>query len=185
MKEAGGYIHVKGWEEFQHPDVKRRASPGAAWIKLYVDLLDNPEYIDLSPHDRAVLHGLHMLTARTGQGRVSARPTHVQHALNIRACHVHRTLQRLSDAGFIEVRASRAQAVRKHYASPEVEGSKEPQKEKKNAHARDSAEGVAASAQNGHQNSSDDEQPLTKEEAQRLLAEVQAKIGIKPILGDL
>jgi len=175
MSDRAGYIYVKRWDDFQHPDVKRRASPGAAWIKLYVDLLDNPSYLELPPTARALLHAIHMLTARMGQGRCTASAQHIQRMSSFPAGHVHRNLERLVQAGFIEVRASRAQAIRLQAASPEVEGSKEPQKRGVDALARDSAEGVAASAQNGHQNpvTEEEDEPVTPEEHAANLARIK------------
>lgn len=172
MTGAAGYIYITGWEDFQHPDVKRRATPGAAWIKCYVDLLDNPSYADLPPTARALLHALWILTARMGQGRCTASAQHIQRMSNFPAGHVHRNLERLIHAGFIEVRASRAQAVRKQTASPEVEGSKEPQIREVDAVARDSATGVAATAQNGD-NPNDEDQPLSPDDQAAQLARLR------------
>ena len=126
-----GYIYVKNWKKYQHPDARRRAAPGMAWIKLYNALLDNDEYQELPPATRSVLHGIHMLVARTGQGRCIARATYLQKQLNLPAGLAQRSLDRLIQAGFIEVRASKAQAPRLQAASPEKEGSKEPQNKKR------------------------------------------------------
>jgi hypothetical protein len=67
-----GYIYVVRWEDFQHRDALR-SGPPMKWIKLHTALLDNPEYLDLTPAYRGLLVDLWLLTARMGNGRVSAR----------------------------------------------------------------------------------------------------------------
>jgi hypothetical protein len=181
MTDNGGYIRIIGWEDFQHPDVKRRAAPGAAWIKCYVDLLDNPAYMDLAPTYRAVLHALWMATARMGQSRCSARADHVQRLCSLPAGWAQKSLVALSEAGFIEVVASRAQAVRLQYASPEVEGSKEPQKEKKSARAKRDAKNLP----NGDQPHPAEDPPLTRAERQRIAREALAVISAQPAVKDI
>lgn len=110
MTTSAGYITVVNWEKFQHyKDREPR------WIKLYRALLDNDQYLGLSGTDRAVLHGIWMLTARVGNGRASAELGLLRRQLNLRV----RSLDPLIHAGFIEIRASKALAERYHNATPE------------------------------------------------------------------
>jgi hypothetical protein len=55
---APAYLQVCNWEDFVH--YKGR---NALWIKTYADLLRQDEYLQLSGHRRAVLHGLWLLYA--------------------------------------------------------------------------------------------------------------------------
>lgn len=52
----------RNWEKFQKH--KRKQPP---WIRSYVALLDDPNYIDMSDNCRAVLHGIWLLYARIGR----------------------------------------------------------------------------------------------------------------------
>lgn len=161
MSIGDGYIYVKRWEDFQHPDAKRRAGPGMAWIKNYTGLLDNDAYLDLPPTARALLHAIWILTARMGQGRCTASAQHLQRMTNFPAGHVQKNLDLLNHAGFITIRASKMRANRKQPASPEKEGSKEPQKEKKSARATDAAENGAAA--------------LTQEEKEQRISDMEIR----------
>lgn len=97
-----GYVYIVGWEKFQHPDAVR--SGHMPWVKLYTDLVGNDDWLDLSTADRTLLNGLWMLTGRYGNGRVRADSGYLNSRLKTRKG----SLDRLSKAGFIEVRASKA-----------------------------------------------------------------------------
>jgi hypothetical protein len=97
-----GYIYVVDWERFQH--YKDRRPP---WIKLYVDLLSNDEWLALEPADKVLLQTIWMLTALHGHGRVIAVLSQLQAAANLPLSNRYQGLERLKDAGFIEVRASK------------------------------------------------------------------------------
>lgn len=98
MTDAG-YIYVCGWDDFQHYRDRR-----PSWIKLHTDLVDNEAYLELPMRDRALLVSVWMLTALNGNGRVYAEPKHLARRLRSR----YAQLDRLIEAGFIEVRASKA-----------------------------------------------------------------------------
>lgn len=155
-----GYIYVKNWQVYQHPDAKRRAAPGMAWIKLYNRLLDDDRYLDLSPTYRAALHGIHMLVARTGQGRCSARADYLQRQLRLPAGFAQKSIDALVEAGWIEVRASKARVPGPQTASAEIEGSKEPQN-KKRTRARSA---TRTTSSNGDQPHPPEAPPLTREQ---------------------
>jgi hypothetical protein len=55
---AERWIVIPNWDEFQH--YKDR---NPKWIKVYTKLLHNDAYLGLSPHQRAVLHGLWLMYA--------------------------------------------------------------------------------------------------------------------------
>jgi len=102
-----GYIYVRNWDRFQHYRDRR-----PAWLKLYVALLDDEEYLDLTLAERGLLQDIWKLTAIVGNGRLRSD----QQTLSTRAAitqhgdrrHLARHLRSLSDAGFIEIRASRS-----------------------------------------------------------------------------
>ena len=129
-----GYIYVKGWKKFQHPDVVRGGGR-LPWIRDYTDQLNNDAYLSLSLNARGALQDIRRLAGECGNGRVSASPAYLERRLNMPRGYGRRVIDRLSQAGFIEVRASKAQAPRKQRAGRDREGSKEPKKEIENAHA--------------------------------------------------
>lgn len=114
------YIYVVNWDGkdgFQHyKDREPR------WIKNYVRLLDHDEYLELNYHDRAVLHGLWLLTARAGNGRISAQLGTLSAKIGVRV----RQLDSLVEAGFIELRSIKADAPVYQKSSPEVLLKEEP-----------------------------------------------------------
>lgn len=59
--KPGCWIVIPGWEKFQH--YKDR---DPKWIKLYNSLLHSDDYLGLSGHRRAILHGLWMAYASSG-----------------------------------------------------------------------------------------------------------------------
>lgn len=116
-----GYVYIENWEKFQHPDAVR--SNNMPWLKMYTDLLGNDDWLELTPADRTLLQGLWMLTGRYGLGRVRADSGWLNAQLKIRKG----SLERLKDAGFISILASKgARITASTSASAELEGSKEP-----------------------------------------------------------
>lgn len=140
MSTTDGYIYVTGWDKFQHYHDRNMI-----WMKVYTDLLDNDAFRSLSNADRGLLLGIWLLTARMGNGRVRAgysqgtakvEPNSSQGCASLRQLSDQlgtriRQLDRLIDAGFITVRASKAKRPASKSASTEERGSKEPLKKKK------------------------------------------------------
>lgn len=60
-------ISVIGWERFQHADVAKNKLRAPSWIRVYTDLHSNADYLNLSGHRRAVLHGIWIEHARSRQ----------------------------------------------------------------------------------------------------------------------
>ncbi len=108
-----GYIYVKNWDRFQHYKNRR-----PSWIKLYLDLFNDDEYLSLSPSDRCLLQACWMACAESGNGRARAD----QSTLRVRAKTPKGNLVSLVNAGFIEIRASKALAT---VLAPELEKEKE------------------------------------------------------------
>lgn len=96
------WIVIPRWDEFQHPDAGR--SRTLPWIKSYTRLLSDDNYLSLTAHQRAILHGLWLEYARSGRqlrlttGSLSAR-------LSLRV--MTRDIEALNHAGFIELSASK------------------------------------------------------------------------------
>jgi hypothetical protein len=111
------YIVIRNWETFQH--YKNRNPP---WIKTYTELLSSDEYLGLSGHRRALLHGLWLEYARSHR-RLALDTASLSRRLNLRVTSAD--IESLNDAGFIEVSASTAQAPRNQSASPETDKEKE------------------------------------------------------------
>ena len=154
MSDRAGYIYCTGWKKFQHYHDRPMV-----WFKAHVDLLDNDAFRRLPHGDRSVLFCVWVLSARAGNGRVSADLGQLSAQMGRRV----RQLDSLVQAGFITIRASKAARPRYQRASQEEKrGSKEPKKR-----------GALAAAspptpQNGDQpHPVEDERPLTREERRR------------------
>ncbi len=93
-----GYIYVKDWKRFQHYGDRR-----PPWIKLYLTLLGDDEWLELAPSDRCLLMTVWLLAGSHGNGRVRAD----QGWLRAQAKTPKGNLKALIQGGFIEVRASK------------------------------------------------------------------------------
>lgn len=113
-------ITIVGWDEFQH--YKER---DPIWIKNYVRLLRQDEYMDLTPHRRALLHGLWLLYAIKRQALRHHTAT-LSRELGMRVMTAD--LEALKQAGFIAFSASKPLAKRYQAARPEKEVEKEVEK---------------------------------------------------------
>lgn len=94
------WIVVPNWEKFQH--YKDR---NPAWIKLYTELQDKDEWLDLSLRLRGMLCGIWLLYAKSGQ-QLGASPARLGRMLGESTVRV-RDLERLESAGFITFSASK------------------------------------------------------------------------------
>lgn len=94
------WIYVKNWERFQ---LRSDQKAGFPWLKLYTDLADNPDWVDLSTPNRCLLVCLWMDVGRLGNGRVNAELRTLRRRHNLAKC----SLEPLVQAGFIEVRRTK------------------------------------------------------------------------------
>jgi hypothetical protein len=93
------WIIIPNWEKFQHYG-DRRSPP---WIKLYLALLHDDAFQDLSTADRSALIHLWLLYAMTGR-KVREDTAKLTRATGQR--FTKGTLERLNRAGFIALSAS-------------------------------------------------------------------------------
>jgi hypothetical protein len=93
------WIEIRNWQRFQHYGKRR-----PVWIKNYTALLGDDDYLALSGHLRAVLHGLWLMYAAQ-QSHVRVDTTSLSRHLQIPV--TTRDLLSLTDAGFIHLRASK------------------------------------------------------------------------------
>ena len=107
-----GWISINGWDEFQHVDVKRGSGP-PPWIKNYTRLMNDDDYLDLTEHCALVLHRL-WLTYASSRCQLRATTSSLSRRLGVRV--MTRDLERLSDAGFITIVASKSQAEGQQHA---------------------------------------------------------------------
>lgn len=104
------YIVVRNWEKFQNADVWKKSGGRPPWIKTYTALLHDDAYIELTPHQRAVLHGLWLAYASSAcQLRLGTRSLTRRLGLRVSS----QQLEALNRAGFIEFssRAPREDAL--------------------------------------------------------------------------
>lgn len=90
-----GWIRVPEWDNFQH--YKDRVPK---WIKLHVELLDDDDFIALTPSRQAMLVKLWSAYAR-GREQLTSDPRRLSHVLRQRV--TVSDLKALRDAGFIEI----------------------------------------------------------------------------------
>jgi hypothetical protein len=107
-----GWISVRGWRRFQHYDPEKRQPP---WIKMYTELMSDEAWITLSGHDRSVLACL-WLEYASSRCRLRADTRSLTRQLNLRVTSA--TLERLNQAGWIDIVASKTLAEGYHPASP-------------------------------------------------------------------
>ena len=102
------YIYVTNWDKFQHYRDRR-----PSWIKNYTELLRDAEYLELSFADRGLLHGIWLLAAECGNGRVSADKGYLRSQLGLGRI----TLATLIDQGWIILKPDKAPVERRKWAS--------------------------------------------------------------------
>lgn len=90
------WVTVPGWRRFQHYDPALKWVP---WIKTYTELTRNDDYLELTGHERAVLHGLWLEYCST-RCRLRLDTRSLSRRLNLRVTTA--TLIRLNQAGFID-----------------------------------------------------------------------------------
>lgn len=93
------WIVIRNWDKFQHYSDRK-----PIWIKNYLDLLHDHNYVQLSETQRAVLHGLWLLYASTN-AQQPLNSTLISRAFGLKKVS-RRTLDALNHAGFIEYSAS-------------------------------------------------------------------------------
>jgi hypothetical protein len=129
---AERWIVVCRWDEFQH--YKDRAP---TWIKNYVRLVNDDDYLALSPGTRGVLHGLWIMFAEARGVLSESRASHTLVPRAAHAKHWRRHLTSLSDAGFIALVASKPVPIRYGSAIPEKEVLRTSFKERASARAEE------------------------------------------------
>jgi hypothetical protein len=97
------WIVVRNWRRFQH--YENRDPP---WIKNYLALLHDHGYLNLTGHQRAVLHGI-WLEYASARCQLAANTASLTRRLGLRVSSA--TLEALNDAGFIAIVASKPLAL--------------------------------------------------------------------------
>jgi hypothetical protein len=93
-------LEIPDWSRFRHYTSRRQR-----WIKVQTSLLSDDNYLRLTPHQRGVLQGLWLLCAKT-DGRVRVSTSRLGRELGFPINT--RTLEALSQAGFVRLSASDA-----------------------------------------------------------------------------
>lgn len=111
------WISIVGWRRFQHYDPAKRQPP---WIKTYVELMSDHDYLELSEHRALILHRLWLEYAST-RCRLPLDTRSLSRRLFLRVTRAD--IDSLCDAGFISIVASKALAEGYHGASPRAHAS--------------------------------------------------------------
>ena len=170
MATGNGYIYVTNWEKFQH--YKKRNPP---WIKFYYDLLDDDEYMALSPSDKVLLQTIWLLTSRAGNGRLRAD----QGRLTAAAGTPKGRLASLVQAGLISIRASKAlsKTLAPEYRPP----TGNPAGGRTDTESRASTSASTTGSRNGKEPEQDDPPPAPPDVAADALAKLRAIATPAPI----
>lgn len=121
MSEKKWWIVIPNWDRFQH-----YSNRTPTWIKLYTELAHNDDWRDLTWHQRGVLCGI-WLEYAAARGQLGASTTSLTRRLGGRV--TMQTLKALSDAGFIDIVASKPLALRYQDASPSALAREEQKRE--------------------------------------------------------
>lgn len=100
--QPNGYIKVKNYKKFQH--YKNRRPP---WIKLYISLLDDYEFLQLSDENKWYTVALYLLASQH-ENRIPNDPAFITNRIG--AIQVI-DLQPIMDAGFISICKHKARQV--------------------------------------------------------------------------
>ena len=116
------WISVRNWRKFQHYDPAKRAPK---WIKVYAELMSDDAFLGLTFAQRGLLVSLWLEYANS-RSAIRLDTASISRRLNGRATYAQ--LKSLSDAGFIDIVASKSLADGYHDASLEVEVEVEEEK---------------------------------------------------------
>ena len=110
------WIHIPNWEKFQHYHDRR-----PAWIKVYIQLLKNPDYLGLSHASRGLLQLIWLAYAEMdGACTIDDLRMLGRHRVYISQ------LEALNQAGFIQLSSRRVLAVRSIEKEKEIEKDLKP-----------------------------------------------------------
>jgi hypothetical protein len=98
------WIHIRNWERFQHYKDRQ-----PSWIKVYCELLDDPNFGRLTHTERSTLLGLWLLYARSRRAIV-LDTLWLTRRLGVKV--TRNTLESLNHAGYITISASKVLAER-------------------------------------------------------------------------
>ena len=114
-----GWIVIPRWDEFQHYKDRQ-----PVWIKVYLELADNEDWVKLTLAERGLLVSLWVeFGSARGQLPLSAVPARVRQKV------LSRTIESLADAGFIDIVASKPLALSR--ARAQTRAREEVREEKK------------------------------------------------------
>jgi hypothetical protein len=138
---SDSYVYVKNWSLYR----PRKDRPNYDWLQLHTSLLGHPKWIKLSPADRCLLITIWMLCQRHGNGRLAADQRWLCAQAAIPWSPNSRNLERLIQAGFIEVSATKGPPVGRRMVGLE-EKIREKEDKERSAHG---AEAPADFPENG------------------------------------
>jgi hypothetical protein len=98
------WIHIRNWQKFQHYKDRQ-----PSWIKVYCELLDDPNFLALTAGERALLLCLWLQFAR-GRHQVPLSSSWCRAEFHMKVTRGQ--LEALNHAGFIEFSASKVLASR-------------------------------------------------------------------------
>lgn len=143
------WIWVKNWERFQ----PRSDRPGLPWLRIYTTLLDDGDWLTLSSDDRVVLLTIWCQTQKLGSGLVEGDLKRLCALSNVGWSPRSRNLERLVQAGFIELSTTKGTPADHQNGGLEERRDPTGLKKRKEENAR------AATATNGGASRSEDDPP--------------------------
>jgi hypothetical protein len=109
---VSGYLSVRDWRGFQHYDPARRQP---TWIKLYTELLQSDDFLALSSHQRSLLFHIWLAYA-SSRCHLKADTRSLRSRFQFRVSK--RDIEALTDAGFLDIVASKGLAEGYQEARP-------------------------------------------------------------------
>lgn len=97
MTKETPYFRPRNWHKFQS-----RSNNSMAWVKTHTALLQDPDYLNLTPLQRAVLHGVWLLCGVCGRP-LPLVSSYCGRALAMRSQDCGRALEVLLSSDFIEL----------------------------------------------------------------------------------
>jgi hypothetical protein len=172
VDDAPLWVHIVGWEKFQHADTLKRSTP-PPWIKVYTRLLSEDDFLDLTEHRRLLLLELWLEYART-RARLRLDTRSISRRLHMRVTTAD--LDALNQAGYIEFRQDSVKTESRLDVDPDLERSK-TLNAKGGRERPDAPAGATAGEEKSLERDNDRDEPLPLAQTMKVAQLVQAVGG--------
>lgn len=120
------YLQVKNWTRYQHFGGAALNGGVPPWIKLYVSVLDDYLFCQLTDSEKCHLMLIWVLAARL-HNRIPNDPVWLKKQINV-TCDIEKSISRLKDYGFLEIVTEIKSGI---YRNPEIPNTVSCRRDKK------------------------------------------------------